>query len=325
MIGIYDDNFLQYLKDNLGDQIKITSRNIIAPCPFCEYNKKKGHYHLYISLEAPIFHCFHASCEQSGNLRKLFKKIEGRDISDNFIDKEKLQEFAKKRRVIVDDIKYQVNLPSINIGEFPYKEMYLKKRFKFANINPQTIKGLIFDVHRFIDMNNIPVDERLFRLRDYLHTNFVGFLTTNNTTAIFRNIDHNQSFKFFKIKIYETSFLDYYRLPGNDINSKVVVLAEGIFDIFSEHIYDHLNLKDKVKLYASTLSSNYKSMIHSIAFHDRVFRPRIIILSDRGIELPVYKKLKHFNKHIIDTLTIYYNMAGKDFNDTPVLPRKFVI
>jgi hypothetical protein len=51
----------------------------------------------------------------------------------------------------------------------------------------------------------------------------------------------------------------------------------------------------------------------------------VIILSDRGIPKEYYKKMKHFNKHIIDKLVVYYNKSGKDFNDTPVNPVKFVI
>ena len=86
MIGIYEDNFIKYLKDTLGEPIKQTQKNIICRCPFCEYNKTKTHYHLYISLEAPIFHCFSAECHQSGLLPKLLKKIEGKDIYKSKID-----------------------------------------------------------------------------------------------------------------------------------------------------------------------------------------------------------------------------------------------
>lgn len=325
MIGIYDDSFMKYLKENLGDKIKTTSKNIVIPCPLCEYNVDKSHYHLYISLEAPIFHCFHGGCEQSGNLRKLLKQIEGHDISDRFIDKEKLKEFSEKQTVFSTESKPDVKLPKIVNGQFLNKEIYLKKRFKFANIDYTYLKGLIFDVRSFLDINKVPNDERLFRMKEYLHSNFIGFLNENKTTVIFRNIDDTQSFRYYKLKLRDSAFLDYYKLPGNNKQSKKIVLAEGIFDIFSEHIYDILNLKDQVKLYASVLSSKYQSLIQSIVFNEQIFRPQIIVLSDMGIDISIYKKLKHFNKHIIDSLEVYYNISGKDFNDTPVTPRKFVI
>ena len=322
MIGIYQDEFLEYLKRKLGDHIKTTSKNIICPCPWCEYGDDKDHYHMYISLEVPIFHCFHANCEQSGILKKFLSRLEGHDISDQFVDESKLKEMAKRREIFKDQEKIQskIILPQVNSSKFMLKDMYMKQRLKFSRTSITSIKGLIFDVDSFLQINQIPIDETLFRLKDYLHSNFVGFLTENNSTVMFRNIDHTHSMKFFKLKIQQSNFLDYYKLPGNNKNSKKIVLAEGIFDIFTEHIFDTLNIKQDVKLYASALSSKYISLIHSIIFHEQVFQPEVIILSDRGVGLDYYRKMRKYNPHIVDKLTVYYNKTGKDFNDTPVTP-----
>jgi hypothetical protein len=327
MIGIYQDEFIDYLKNKLGDHIKVTSKNIICPCPFCEFGEDKNHYHLHIGIDIPIFHCFHAGCEQSGSLKKFLSKLEGHDISDTFIDKEKLAEAAKQRKIFKDQEVKQTKIitPQINKSKFMLKDMYINKRLKFSRTAIASIKGLIFDVEAFIQINKIPVDETLFRLKDYLQSNFVGFLTEHSSTVMFRNIDHSHSMKFFKLKIQQNNFLDYYKLPGNNKNSKKIVLAEGIFDIFTEHIFDTLNIKNDVKLYASALSSKYISLVHSIIFHEQVFQPEIIILSDRGVGRDFYKKMKKYNKHIVDRLTVYYNKTGKDFNDTPVTPIKYNI
>lgn len=326
MIGIYQDDFVDYLKDNLGDRIRTTNKNIIVPCPWCEYDQEKDHYHLYIGLDAPIFHCFHGGCEVGGVLSKFMKKMAGHDVSDTFIDKAKVKEFEKLKNLFVekDEKLKKVQLPPVNQKAHTAKEFYLQKRLKFSNLSSSNIKGLIYDIHEFININNIPVDESLFRLRDYLHNNFIGFLTNNGTTAMFRNIDNSHSMRFFKLKIQDSNFLDYYRLPGNNPKSSKVVLAEGIFDIFSEHIYDFINIKSDVRLYASVLSSKYIGLIQSIVYHEQLFRPDVIILSDRGIEGDYYKKLKYFNQHIINTLTVYYNKTGKDFNETPVIPERLV-
>ena len=327
MIGIYQDDFIDYLKDNLGDRIKTTNKNIIIPCPWCEYGEEKDHYHLYIGLDAPIFHCFHGGCETGGILAKLMKKIAGHDVSEAFIDKEKVKEYEKLKNVFVEkDEKLKgIKLPPVKPEMFPAKELYLQRRLKFSNIRSENIKGLIYDIHEFININNIPVDESLFRLRDYLHNNFVGFLTEHNTTAMFRNTDDSHTMRFYKLKIQTSNFLDFYRLPGNNFKSSKVVLAEGIFDIFSEHIYDFINIKSDVRLYASVLSSKYLGLIQSIVYHEQLFRPDVIILSDRGIDREYYKKLKFFNQHIINTLSIYYNKTGKDFNETPVTPERIVV
>lgn len=321
MIGIYQDDFEDFLKQNLG-YVKITSKNLVTKCPWCEYQQEKDHYHMYISIEAPIFHCFHGSCEQSGLLPKLLKKIQGHDISDIFIDKDKIKEYSKRKDVLIDkDEKLKgVGIPTLRPDLFLYKDLYVKQRLKFANIPTKLIRGLIYDVETFIQLNNIPVDETLFKLKDYLHSNFVGFLTQNNTTVLFRNIDHSHSMKFYKMKIQWSNFLDYYRLPGGNYNSNKIVLAEGIFDIFTEHIYDFINIKDQVRLYASVLSSRYQSLIHSIIYNEQIFRPDVVILSDRGIDEDNYRKLKYYNRHVINSLAVYYNKTGKDFNTTPVTP-----
>jgi len=327
LIGIYQDSFIDYLKDKLGDHIKITSKNIVTCCPWCEYQQTKDHYHMYISLEIPIFHCFHGGCEQSGTLRKFLKRLEGHDISETFVDKKQFEELSKKKELFVDKEEDKINIltPPLNKGRFVEKEFYIKNRLKFADIPTSRIKGLIYDVDLFIEMNSIPVGENLFRLRDYLQNNFVGFLTENESTVMFRNMDHTHTMSFYKLKIQKNNFVDYYKLPGNSPQSNKIVLAEGIFDIFTENIFDTLNLKSDVNLYASALSSKFLPLIHSIMFHEQIFQPEVIILSDRGIERKYYETMKHFNKHIIYKMTVYYNKAGKDFNETPVVPMKFVI
>jgi hypothetical protein len=125
---------------------------------------------------------------------------------------------------------------------------------------------------------------------------------------------------YYKLKLNETNFLDYYKLNGGNQSSRKIVLAEGIFDIFSEHIFDSLNIKGQVKLYASALSSKYEALVKSIVFHEQIFRPEIIILSDKGITKGYYQKLDKYNNHIIDKIDVYYNKSGKDFNDFPVTP-----
>jgi len=325
MIGIYQDSFLEYLKKNLG-YAKLTSKNIITVCPWCEYQKDKGHYHLYISLEAPIFHCFEANCEQSGILKKFLLKVEGRDISDTFVDKRGLQTVIKKKKVLkISEERRNIIIPPLKEDQFKLKDLYLRKRLKFPSVPSFLIKGLVYDIDSFIEVNQVAVDEKLFRLRDYLQANFIGFLTENKTTMILRNIDDRATFRFFKMKIDDSQFLDYYKLYGNNRSSNTVILAEGIFDIFTEYLYDSTKTKDNARLYASVLSSKYQSLLHSIVFNEQIFSLDVVILSDRGIELSEYRKLKKFNAHIINSLNVYYNKNGKDFNDTPVIAEKFII
>jgi len=326
MIGVYKDEFLDYLEDRLGQYPKVTAKNIIVPCPWCEHGRDKDHYHLYIGLDLPIFNCFGPGCNAHGYLAKLIRKIEGHDITDNFVDKELLDKAARSRKEFRSDEKIRnLIIPEININSFPYKHLYIQKRLKFANITIKYIKGLIFDVHEFLNVNHIPIDETLGRLRDYLHNNFVGFIAEKHSMIIFRNIDHTQSMKHYKLFIQQTNFLDYYKLLGNKKDSNRIVLAEGIFDIFTEHIFDFLNIKHDVSLYASVLSSRYLALIKSIIYNEQIFRPDVVILSDNNIKDEEYIKLKKYNPHLFNSLTVYYNKYGKDFNETPVIPEENII
>jgi hypothetical protein len=322
---IYNKDFIPFIEETLGGPIKVTSKNIICKCPWCEYDQEKSHYHLYISLEAPIFHCFHANCEKGGNIRKFIKKLKGHDVSDKYVDKEKIKKFEKislKSKEVKD---INITLPKLNENKFSYKSLYLKRRLGFPQIELETIKGLIFDVNEFLEINNIPITPTIFRLKDFLHSNFIGFLTEHSSMVVFRNMDPKSSFKFFKLPIEYTPFLDYYKLRGNNPNSNKIVLGEGIFDIFSEQLYDVLNIRESVNFYASVLSSKFLALIKSIVFHEQLFKPEVVILSDRGVELEYYKKMKFYNKHIIDKMTVYYNSIGKDFNEYPVNPIECIL
>jgi len=327
MIGIYQDSFLNYLRDNLGVEPKITGKNIITSCPWCEYNTKKDHYHFYIALDAPIFHCFHAGCNKSGIISKLFEKISGNDTSEKYVDK---NEISKLPQTVIKVSKYNHNqielkFPEINEDKFKLKSLYLKKRLRFNQMNLNNIKGLIFDVNSFFDINNIPIDPKLFKIKEYLHSNFIGFTTEHNSIIVFRNIDIESSFRHYKFNIYNPVFTDYYKVFGPDYNSNIVILGEGIFDVVLEHIFDSINLRDKVKLYAAGLSTFYDSLCKSVVFYENIFRLNVHVISDNGISLDYYKKLKRFNNHIIDSLTVYYNRRGKDFADVPASIEKFII
>jgi len=326
-LGIYNSGFLDYLKDNLGEPIKHNVKDIIVPCPWCDVNTKTSKSHLWISKEAPIFNCFRAGCESSGFIKKLINKISGYDESDKYVNRDRVQAYAKQKVEFEKNvyIPKDIKLPEIIHGQYPEKEFYLRQRFKFSDIKLEQVPGLVFDIHEFIRINNLILDPKIQKFQHYLHTNFIGFLTEHKSSLILRNVDKNSEFRYYKLKVQDSKFMDYYKLNGFSKFSNVVIISEGIFDIFTEHIYDKLNLKKSCQLYASALSSKFSSLIKSVVFHEMIFKPEVHILSDNGIPLDNYKKLKFFNKHIIDKMIVYYNRTGKDFNDTPLVLDYFVL
>lgn len=322
---IYNNNFIKYLEDNLGDA-KYVSNNIVVPCPWCDTNPNRTKNHLYISTEVPVFNCFRADCPVGkGTIPKLVRKIEGSDISDKFINDKEFEKLRKNRALeSKKSSKHQkFKLPSIRSGQFPSKELYINRRFRFS-VDITQIKNLIFDIDGFVNLNKIPINDSFKNIKPLLHDNFVGFISEHHGYVAFRNIDHNNYFSFYKLYLQNTPFTDYFKLDVNP-NNNIVVFGEGIFDIYSEYLFDSLGIKDKVRLYASPQSNNLTTLLKSLAFYEQIFRQDIIVLADRGVSLNYFQKLKKFNKHLINSICVYYNKSGKDFNNNTVEPEKFCL
>jgi len=197
---------------------------------------------------------------------------------------------------------------------------------RFVNIDYNSIKGLVYDFNEFIDINKISLEPTMERLRDFFHYNFIFFLTENHNCIFGRNIEDVTDFPHIKIKLKNHSvFPDYYKLPGGDFNSNLVVLAEGPMDILSEQLYDYINIKKTVNFYTSALSSNYNMLIRSIIHNEQIFKPDVIILGDSDVDVKRYKKFKYHNRFILNSLTVYNNRNGKDFNILPVEPVKISV
>jgi hypothetical protein len=328
MVGIYNDDFVKYLKRHLGsNNVKITTKNIVIPCLWCEYPKQKDHYHLHIGLDEPIYNCFHGGCGESGTIKKLLNQIHGYDISGRFVDKKHFEDLKQKRLEKVEKLYSKFTLPPLEADRFPLKRLSLKKRMKFLDLPLERIEGLIFDVDAFLSLNKIWVTDKMAKLLPFLQKNFIGFLMHNGGYLMFRNIEKNNPFRYYKYELQATPFLDYYMIKGQNPNSNKVVLAEGIYDILTERHFDHLNVLNDVKLYASVGSASYLNLMKSLIFHEKVFTPRWIFLSDNGIHLNYYKKIKRNNPYLFirGESLVYYNKNGKDFNDTPVIAEKFII
>jgi len=326
MVGIYDDKFIDYLRRNLGS-VQVTTKNIVVPCIYCEFPKKKDHYHLHIGLTEPIFHCFHGDCDKAGTIKKLLHAIHGYDISDQFVDKKHFEGLKQRKLEKINKIYNEFTLPALDEDRFPLKRLALKKRMKFLNLPLERIDGLIFDVDAFLKLNQIWVTDKLAKLLPFLQSNFICFIMKNGGYLMFRNIDRNSQFRYYKYELQPTPFLDYYMIKGNKKDSNKIILAEGIFDILTERYFDHLDVGSDAKLYASVGSASYVSLMKSLIFHEKVFTPTWIFLSDQGIHLNYFKKIKRNHPYLFvrGDSAVYYNKNGKDFNDTPVIGEKFII
>jgi len=311
MVGIYDDSFIELVKKNLG-YVKVTSTNIITKCPWCEINQKNklSHYHLYIDLKVPRFHCFRAKCpKRSGNIKTLLKRITGNISNYNkYVDHNKIS-------FIGNEVKFKnktnIVIPDQDIFSYISKMNYLKQRLLLTSNDREIIKNipnLVFDIKSFLYSNNL-VSKNIEQYVQYLQNDFIGFLTYMKSMLIMRSINNK---RYFKYKFEELTLFDYYQVEGDNNETNNIVLSEGVFDILMEKIHNRLEL-DNVKLYACCLSSDYFNLIKSICVNNCLPKINLIILSDSNIEISYYKKLAKKCKHVLESFKVYYNLIAEDF------------
>jgi len=324
MIGIFEDSFIKFLENNELGPIKIRSKNIVCRCPWCEFGTNKKHYHLNISIEAPIFHCLYAGCGASGTITKLFRKISNYDHSNNFVDMSRIQRVKKNNQSLKESKKLKLNIPIINISKFWDKVIYIKSRMRFTDFNFTNIPGLILDIRKFFEINpKIEIEENQKRMLDFYQDNFIGFLSSKNSVLLLRNINKS-NFRYSKIRLNKIEFIDFYKIFGNNKKSNLILLAEGVFDILIESIFNKTKLKNNTFLYASCLSTGYQELIKSLTFHESIIQPDVVILSDSDVKKYYYENLYKKNKHLINSLKVLYNINGKDFAEYNVLPERII-
>lgn len=314
---IYKETFREFLERNLSP-VKERSKNYVCRCPYCEIGVKKNHYHLWISKEVPIFHCFH--CEEGGTLKKLFQKIEGVDKTEKYVESSRIK---SEKKIYIPEEREKLVLPELREDLFPLKSMYLRKRIGFSTIPLSSIKGLIFDIEEFIRLNNILLPANILSIRNFLQTNFIGFVTEHSSKLVLRNIEQSSEARYFQVQIRETDFLDYYKICGGNILSNQVVIGEGIFDVLVESLYDSTGLKNQTSLYASCLSKSFTSLLKSLVFNEQIFKLRVVVLSDRDVKPEFYRKLRNDCSSFLESLTIYYNKSSKDFGELPLTPVRY--
>jgi hypothetical protein len=322
---IYDKSFIELLEKTLAP-VKETNDNIVVRCPICEYEKddKSSHFHLWISKNTPVFRCFHADCGFRGHISKLLKCLEGMDTSKKHIIESEVSKFKDgKYSTPLKIQEKEITLPELDKEKFKLKELYTK--FRTGYLDTYKIKGLVYDIEKFIVINNIQVSSKEANMLYFLHNNFIGFLTERNTCLVLRNINKSK-FRYYKMILSKSQkpYIDYYKINCNcNSDSKDMVLAEGIFDVYSAYLNWKPNFNPR--LFAAGFSADcYESLILALCFDEQLFKTNIHILSDSDISLDFYNKIKFKLKHLINSFSVYYNKLGHDFGSKNLFAEKLL-
>ena len=177
------------------------------------------------------------------------------------------------------------------------------------------------------------INKKQEKLLDYIDKNFVGFLSSDYSYTIFRNINsdtvrhpiryNNLSFSTIFSEFKEGHL--FYRIPSEiDLLSSnfEVILSEGVFDLLGVYHHVELKLEGPNRIYSSIQGSNYKSVIENL-YSKGIVNMNIKIYSDSDKDLDYYSKLKKYLLSIgviskKNTFEVIYNVfpEEKDFGVT---------
>jgi len=306
-------------------------KNFVCICPYCSDHpnpRKKGHLYVSKNSNIPVSHCWF--CNGAWPIPKLIKDLTGdRTLYKEVITDEELngsyqksKQYSSKKRTI------EYKLPDIPEDTFASKKMYIRKRTG-NKLTAEEVPNLVLNFTEFFYKNNLDVVGEGKLISNYemdlIQNSFVGFLSAHNTLLYCRSIDDNANFKFKKIPLQSDGLLllDYWKIDC-DPNSKLVVLAEGNFDILSEYGFDSLRLKDKARVFVGGNTFAYSSLLKSVCYDECLYKADVVILSDSDKKAHWYRKFQKDNSHLIKGLKIYMNKRGKDFGIFPPMPSQIL-
>jgi len=313
------------IEKNIFKKETVGGKNFQCKCPICgDHKDERKANHLYISTEHNVYHCFLNGC--SGRTSTLLRTLGS--SSKNIFTKEEITDYKKQGGIVVKNKsiiqkRNKIIFPEIKPEEFINKRKYIKGRINYQT-EPENIPGLVFDIYKFLQINNITIDPNIFDT-EFIHNNFIGLVLQNRTIMMCRCIHNNIPVKFVKLPLIENhlNLSDYYMVYGGKKNSNLIVMAEGNFSLLAEYYCDSLKIKQNVNMYISTQSfDSAASVLQSLCFDFHIFNFDIIFLSDRDKSVSKYQTFVSKIDHILKSLKIYYNRNKEDFGVFPITPIK---
>ena len=333
----------KYLRDKLVESIKAnvhpanlnnSKDELMLRCPYClDSQKSTLHTHMYIGLDNEL--CFPYYCQRcttSGIVdRNFLKDINVLDYTlIGEIEKfNKSNSTKKKSKKIVDetyDVKSLIKRESLILPSFNgtdrenAKLKYINNRYSF-NLEPEQYINdykIIFSFKSFIEQNEI---EDLY-LNDYmlknLIRNYIGFLSSDQSYIIFRNIDPNckKNERYYMYNIFNNPAGKRFYTCQSKINvltPKIeLVLSEGTFDILGIREYFYKDNTEN-KIFASVNGKGYGLVINHFA-RLGFLNMDISIYSDADVNIGMYHGLKKAYPIIASNSTrVFYNTIEKDY------------
>lgn len=308
-----------------------TSRTEVSVrCPYCGDSVKNRHSaHLYVEMKPPFrYHC--KRCESSGalntsTLRDL--QIYSNDVYLDIVTANKtIRQGSGVKKTFVNRTltlpKEYTPFTQICVDYFNrrydriFDYQYIINNFKAILDSEEFFKRNKFNF--LTDSNGYPISTRNTPVYDF--KNSIGFVSTDSSHIIYRDMSGLQSRKYFNLNLdphndENASKIYNIKRPVDLLSKKInLIVTEGIFDIIG--VYEHFYKEDVVDntdyIFAAACGKGYMSVINHylrMGFLDM----DITIYSDSDVDIQTYKALKR-SPYLKNTpITIYYNNIGKDF------------
>lgn len=306
---------LPYSKEN-GSHTHVMIR-----CPICgDSVKHHNSTHCYVNIEygKPLsYYCF-SNCNDGHWINSHFLNALG--ITDTAL----INEIRKYNRSFMDgndlyESKFIIygNKKSIipeydKTSDYLYKLDYINKRLG-SDLKLHECKSLkiILSLNDFLYSNNFYPNMSNYMVKK-LNEDYVGFLSSDNSYIIFRDITGKNNIRYINYPVFKNSGnwgSKLYIIPGeydlmsNDIECNI---TEGVFDILSCFI--NLNNKNKMNvLYSAVNGAGFIGVIKKILHVGFINNLNINIYSDSDKSAEYYKSLKEINI-FCKSLNLFYNI-----------------
>lgn len=294
-------------------------------CPFCgDSRKNKNTGHLYIKINpnddtAIVYNCF--KCPASGVL--TYSDLELLGIEGNFYKTslDTLNKTSTKPSNTNDepDKYFDYKIPTAK----DYKKIkYVQDRlgYNFTIEELRNIK-IITSFKDFLILNKLDTIYCKPYMAHMIEDHYVGFLSSNGSHILFRDITDEEEIRWYKYPISEDSRGQkvFYSVKSDiDLYTKehiTINLSEGVLDALS--IAYNLNNNFDNILNIAVCGKYYTRIIKDLISSGFVgSNITINIYSDRdGSEdtSPEYfKKILHKYTYLVKEINLYYNLLHKD-------------
>ena len=306
----------------------------VVRCPFCgDSTKQYEHGHLSILIDANsnsaiIYRCFR--CNESGlfnNDTLRLMNIGDRDIGNQLLAYNKVATKKMKKNLGYKRDRANIYVPIADVNNRTRRKMnYVNNRLGL-NLTPSEMSKhkIILDFKAFCVYNDIEKFHVSNGILNMLNDNYVGFLTVNNESIVFRAIG-KAKIRYFKYKIFGEIFTQsFYTIPSQvDLMSNiktVIHISEGTFDIMGvKHNIEET--KGCQNMYIAVCSSDFLGAIKYIISNGVIdnFSIRIYSDNEKNRQLRFYEGLKRELSIWTKDIKVFYNTKSKDCG----VPKEFI-